>query len=245
MENDIRTETYENLIDINKYFQLDFSKQTIKGNRKFEEFKKQKLNELGKDAKLFHCKNDNIYFYVSKAECEKYDDDTLYYIKKCPLCNNFVCYFCKRNCEMLYSGECCVKSRLNYLFFYVGFESFRWERCLFGPKLTLLFILMPFTNVLMLFLAIALSLFFLLKQKKEKIDNDLFLYGIYFLENKTIHFIFISILFILTYILFGICFFLWHSFLMIILLIISLFTEFYPIKYYLKIIIGGLIDQII
>ena len=83
MENDIRTENYENLIDINKYFQLDFSKQTIKGNRKFEEFKKQKLNELGKDAKLFHCKNDNIYFYVSKAECEmEYDDDNLYYMKK-------------------------------------------------------------------------------------------------------------------------------------------------------------------
>ena len=62
MENDIIFENNENLIDINEYFKLDFPNQNIERNRKFEEFKKQKLNELGKDAKLLFCKNDNIYF---------------------------------------------------------------------------------------------------------------------------------------------------------------------------------------
>ena len=38
------------------------------------------LNKLGKDAKLFHCTNDNIYFYISKKECEI--DDEVYAFKK-------------------------------------------------------------------------------------------------------------------------------------------------------------------
>ena len=67
MENDIK-EGEENLMNINNYFKLDFSGQKLEGYRKFEEFKKQQLIELGKDAKLFHCKTDNIYFYVSKKK---------------------------------------------------------------------------------------------------------------------------------------------------------------------------------
>ena len=88
MENDIRSSNNENLVDINNYFQLDFSEQTLKGNRKFEEFKKQRLNELGKDSKLFHCKHDNIYFYVRKKECEIVDENNRCYFKQCPSCKN-------------------------------------------------------------------------------------------------------------------------------------------------------------
>jgi hypothetical protein len=39
MENDLKSPNYENLIDMNEYFKLDFAEQSIKGNRKFEEFK--------------------------------------------------------------------------------------------------------------------------------------------------------------------------------------------------------------
>ena len=121
MENDIRTENNENLVDINDYFQLDFEREEFKGNRKFEEFKKKKLNELGKDAKLFHCKNDNVLFYVCKKICKTLP---LYY-KQCPSCNNYICYFCGRvtNQPIRESHNCCPKLRLYYLFFYVGFEN--------------------------------------------------------------------------------------------------------------------------
>ena len=112
MENDIRSENFENLIDMNDYFKLDFSKEELKGNRKFEEFKKQRLNELGKDAKLFHCKNDNVLFYVSKSECKTLP----FYFKKCPLCNNHICYFCERNSKQPIerNGNCCPKLSLYY-----------------------------------------------------------------------------------------------------------------------------------
>ena len=112
MENDVK-ENQEYLININKnYFKLDFSKQKLKGNREFEEYKKLKLNELGKDAKLFHCKKDNLYFYVSKIECKTLP----YYFKKCPLCYNYICYFCERNTyeRIGIKGNCSINLALYY-----------------------------------------------------------------------------------------------------------------------------------
>ena len=118
MENDIRNENYENY-----YFQLDFAKEDIKGNRFFEEFKKQRLKELGKDAKLFHCKNDNVLFYVSKAECKINNTNNHYYCKKCPLCKNYICYFCERISHNPREREkCCALSSLYYLFIINNFN---------------------------------------------------------------------------------------------------------------------------
>ena len=45
MENDDRIENERDLVYKNEYFKLDFPEQKIKGNKKFEEFKKIKLNE--------------------------------------------------------------------------------------------------------------------------------------------------------------------------------------------------------
>ena len=123
MENDIGSINNENLVDIKDYFQLDFAEQTIQGNRKFEEFKKQRLNEFGKDAKLFHCKNDNIIFYVSKKACKIDDGHNDYYFKQCPLCKNYICYFCKRIRNYpIGVGRCCALSHLYYIFFIKGFQ---------------------------------------------------------------------------------------------------------------------------
>ncbi len=109
MENDQRSENEENLIDINEYFKLDFPAQKLKGNRQFEEYKIEKINQLGRDAKLFHCNIDHIYFYVSKAQCKILP----YYLKECPLCKNYICYFCERNFTAAeHKGNCCPKLNL-------------------------------------------------------------------------------------------------------------------------------------
>jgi len=92
MENDIRTEKKQNLIDINLYFKLDFPEQNLKGNRKFEEFKNKKLKEYGKDAKLFFCKNDNIYFYVHIDNCEIFP----FFYEQCPLCESYMLFLWKK-----------------------------------------------------------------------------------------------------------------------------------------------------
>jgi len=87
MENDTRLDSLTNEDDI--YFKPDFPKQIINGSINFEKFKKRKLKELGKDAKLFHCKTDNIYFYESEKNCEA----NPYYNKRCPLCKKIYLLF--------------------------------------------------------------------------------------------------------------------------------------------------------
>ena len=241
MENDTRSINNENLIDINDYFKLDFVEQTLKGNRKFEEFKRQKLNELGKNAKLFHCKNDNVYFYVSKEECEI---DPRYY-KQCPSCKNYTCYFCGRITNYplneYYKGGCCAKLRLYYIFFYDGFQylnkDFK-EVCfieIFGIHNC--FILLPFLNFFYLVFNITCSLYFLLRMKDKNLQNNY--YGLYYKHYSDNNYKKIILIFVLTYLLFSICFFLLYSTFIIILLIISLFTKLYPLKYFFGIINGA------
>ena len=62
------------------YFILEYPNQSLKHNKNFKDFKAQKLNELGEDAKLFKCKIDNILFYIQKKDNETFP----YYYKKCP-----------------------------------------------------------------------------------------------------------------------------------------------------------------
>ena len=77
-------------LDIKKeYFKLDYFGQLLEGNNNFNEFKKQKLLKFGDDAKLFKCKFDNLYFYVSNKNCKTFP----FYYKECPLCKNKICYF--------------------------------------------------------------------------------------------------------------------------------------------------------
>ena len=51
-------------------FQLDYSNQSLKENKKFQKWKIQMLKKYGNDAKLFKCKNDNCYFYGSNKEAK-------------------------------------------------------------------------------------------------------------------------------------------------------------------------------
>ena len=48
----------------NDIFKLEYKGQLIKDNVKFKAFKKEKIKKYGSNAKLYHCKNENLYFYV-------------------------------------------------------------------------------------------------------------------------------------------------------------------------------------
>jgi hypothetical protein len=229
MENDIRNENDENLIDRTEYFKLDFSEQIIKGNRNFEEFKKQKLNELGKDAKLFHCKNDNIYFYISKKECEIHDNDNIYYTKNCPKCKNYICYFCEKIDRNYY--DCCAISRIYYVFFINGIEYCEDDEEDIDFIYFLIFDLIPLTKCFLYSLLFFRILFFdiLLKDKKwKKQINDHRTYYWQYLDNRKS----IIYLALITYsISYSICYIIIAFYLNILILIVSLFTKFYVLKY--------------
>ena len=105
------------LIDLKdkNYFRLEYPNQSLKHNKNFEDFKEQKLIELGEDAKLFKCEIDKVLFYIPKKSCETFP----YYYQLCPICNKNICYFCGRNTDSD-KGECCIRKRVYYLFFYNG-----------------------------------------------------------------------------------------------------------------------------
>ena len=207
MENDRRTDIKENLVDIKYYFQLDFPGQKIKGNRKFEEFKKQKLKELGKDAKLFYCKYDYIYFYVHIETCKVYPC----FYEQCPICENYICYFCGRNDEepindIKNKGRCCVGLKLYYLIFY--FDDKEISNADF--IISLIGYFFPFISLIGILLFFVEEFFFRLILKNKKI----FLTEFFLLISFIIHDIYIKI----------------------IILIISLFNNFMPLKLLAKIL---------
>jgi hypothetical protein len=241
MENDIRNENNENLVDMNDYFQLDFAKEDLKGNRKFEEFKKQRLDELGKDAKLFHCKNDNIYFYVNKKECEIDDENNICYFKRCHLCKNYICYFCERirqnpKEDKMYRKYCCVLLNLYYLFFIKGFKYCKdYSQLDYNEKsefkLYLKYTLIPLIKCFWYSIRFFSLLFddLLLKDKKLKkqINNDL-TYQNYLDDGK---YIFIAFCVVVNGITNIICYTIIFYIFDILILIVSLFTKFNPLKY--------------
>ena len=251
MENDIKSPNYENLIDMNEYFKLDFAKENIKGNRKFEEFKKQRLKELGKDAKLFHCKNDNVLFFVSKFECTT----TLpYYYKQCPLCENYVCYFCERNSNAPERRNCCIKLYLYYFIFNKGFastdeiikllEEDHSFLCLFILVIIADFII-PFLYIVIIYLFFFDTLYIGLLLSDKLLSNKNLLpdkkntYGRNIKKNPSFRRVMVILFLISVYpivVLYGII----NAYINIFVFIISLFTKFSPFKYFL----GMMIDSI-
>ena len=219
MENDIKEENEQNLIDIKDYFKMDFPIQKLEGNRQFEEYKKIKLNELGKDAKLLHCKNDNIYFYISKEECK----NNKYHIK-CPLCNEYICYFCGKNdtyqITAIEFANCCFKLKFYYFYFF-GFANIDKS---FNCKFYNILYLLPFSGF-------TFPYFLIVNFAMNVSSPNLFNPGNYYSGINIIMSIFQGFMLSISYFFYDIYF-------KLIALIISLFTKFYPYKYIFGILLG-------
>ena len=240
MENELNLENQEDLINANLYLKLDFPTQNIKGNNKFKEFKNRRLNELGKDAKLFHCKKDNIYFYVEKAICQNLP----YYYQRCPLCRNYICYFCERNrnkaiCEY---GNCCIALHLYYLLFYGAFKKYEADYEIKRYNRFILLGLLPFTGFFNLYLVSINTFFFELLLKEKNTKNTFWLindtYSNYFISLNSLDFI--TLIIFLTGFINSISCFIYYLYMNIFILFISLFTKFKPLKYYIGFILFGI-----
>ena len=217
MENEYNSEIRD------KYFKMDYFGQLLKGNNKFNEFKKQKLLKYGNDAKLFKCKFDNIYFYISNKNCKTFP----FYYKECPLCKNKICYFCSKRVSIggNDNGNCCLKRKLYYLFLYKGFYYFKGLDKVDELKRDdfYLFFILSLIPVFGLFLnIITISGYFCLILQFKNTSKC---YSDHFKEiyccNLILHIL------LLTSILLSIIFFIYDIYFKIILLIFSLIFKFY------------------
>ena len=244
MDNEISQDIKEDLININSnYFKLDFPNQKIENIPLFEKFKKQKLKELGNDSKLFHCKIDNIYFYVSKIDCKT---ESFYY-KQCPLCNKYICYFCQRTTPRAIDNSCCIKLNLYYLFCYKGFEYFDGIKNLDQIKrqdfyIVLIIFFIPFIFLFILFIEATNALAFGLLLKNKKWSHEVrYFYDKYsdYYSRYYHSYAYILKLLIIESICYSICYTIYSIYFNIFILFISLFSNFYPLKYCIGIIING------
>ena len=179
-------------------------------------------------------KKDSIYFYVSKAECKELP----LYFKKCQLCNNYVCYFCGRNTPNDEDSEkCCVQLVLYYKFFYNGFKYFKYIIDRDKPTFyrVLIIELIPVFGLMANIISINLLLFseLLLNAQKKNVEI------ITDYENFLKNFDYLIFIFLLYSLVTAICYAICDIYFKAILLIISLFTKFYPLKYFIGFLIQG------
>ena len=228
MEND--GEEKQSMNNKTIYFKLDYPGQNLKENRIFIDFKK-KIKQRGKDGKIYYCKKDKLYFCVIKENTEINPKYYSYY-QTCPLCNNYICYYCRRiiSPSMRNKGNCCVQLKLDN-YFCLGTQDSIKKIILSNPT----YFIPLFSFFLFYFISVNL-LFFRLILKETKSSNDKLYYS--YLNNH--HGFLIRVIFLLIGFLLTICYTIFDIYFKIIILIISIFTQLYPLKYYIGFMIYGL-----
>ena len=219
-------------------FKFDYIEQNFDNNIKFQNWKNSMIQEYGKDAKLFKCLKDKIYFYSSYKDCISYPC----YRTKCPKCKEYICHFCS------YSGEsenirCCFKKAIGEQLFYYGFKYIKLidkedvEIKKISNNYKLLFTLIPGLNFFLIYAAIMSNCLFQLKLKNAKggeevreIYDDIFFGNILFIIG-----LFAPKLLFIPLIIYNIYF-------VALLILISIPFKFYPLKYLLGFIDGDYYD---
>lgn len=128
-------------------FKTDYKNQKLEDNINFQKFKQTMLSKNDNKGRIFYCKNEDIYFYYNDS---KYP----YYHGICPSCNRQICYFCKKVNKYTYD-LCCYKKRIHYIFSVDAHIFFKFPKCgvhdyNYQPtfKDNLLFAIIPIANLI-------------------------------------------------------------------------------------------------
>ena len=111
-----------NLIDNNSkcsenIFKLDYKDQSLKSNSLFNTWKNKMLLKYGRDAKLFKCKSENLFFYIPYQEYK----NKFFFYGECPSCNTYLCYFCFKKAD----SNCCITIKTYFMFFEDSINSIK------------------------------------------------------------------------------------------------------------------------
>ena len=215
----------------NNVFNLDYCEQNVNDNIEYQKWKKLMLIEYGNNSKEFRCNKNNIIFYSTYNECLKEPP----YKCKCPICDDYICYFCSFHGVDDFCS-CCIKHSFSKSIFYYGpkfvNEPFNKSR---------LFILFPAISTMMIIIFFINSLYIGIIPEKSKTNEkmtqqyvDTGTYG-----EQTIIIILINFIGVLLCIPFIIIYY----YFIILLIIISVPFKLVPLKYYLGVICSDLLTN--
>ena len=190
-------------------FEFDYEGQNLNNNENFINWKKVVLNKLGKNAKLFKCKNHKILFFVTNNEYKKE------YLIKCPK-GHHICYFCGYSGYKITLIFCCIRRSLA--------KAFLNNKDPGNSYLNNLSIFIPGINIFGLFLGFSNILFGRVAIKKSIKNENLNLVSDNKLDIVNTSYIGITVLY-------SICFLLLDIYFLSFLLLISILFKFYPMKY--------------
>ena len=211
---------------ISNIFHYEFEGQKIENNVEFRKYKNAMLAKIGKNAKLFKCKDDKILFYYNYSEYKSYEI-------KCPKCKKYICYFCS-NYNMSYNRICCATRKIYSILKEEGFTFMDINNNdIISDYFILVFI--PFINLAYFIGCLHAGLFYKLKTKNSYKDfgYDNIDYEVAMRAVKDHNFLFLilicmdggfSILLSFTLIIMNI-------YVTILLILISIPFKLYPIRY--------------
>ena len=181
----------------------------------------------GNDAKLFKCKKDKIFYYATLSDCKK----TPLYKIKCPICKSSTCYFCSKDTDYIHdSGKCCLHRRIYCLFLQDAFDIINQE-CNFFYDVLKYFIIPLVSAIYFIGLVSACFFYKLYLANKESNNGYISNYEGRLKKNILIFKLVIAIN-VAFAIMLSIPLFLYDIYFKIFLILISLFSKNYPMKYY-------------
>ena len=210
-------------------FYFEYNNQNMNDNIEYQKWKKLMLKEYGNNSKQFKCNKDKVLFYSSYNDYIKNDC----YKCKCPVCNNYICYFCSFNGDDL---SCCIKNSILKTIFHSGPRSLNES----FDKSNLLF-LIPILNIFTIVLSFFNILYIGLILEKTKNNNKGEIMQYVDLNNGKHSILNIIIILAIDAIL-CIPFILIYNYFIILLLLISIPFKFVPLKYYLGALYENLFD---
>ena len=228
MENDLNIN--DKLISMaeNK-FEIEFLGQNLNKNESFIQWQTEMKKIYGNDAKLFKCKEDKILYYGKFSDCKKIPIFKI----KCPICKRSNCYFCSKHIDdYLDNGKCCLSRRIYCLFFQEAFEFIN------DPHRDDFIHLIPFLSLVLFIGFISACFFYYLKVSRLEPNNigNLENYEERIRYNNFFRFLVIIGINVAFAVSLSIPFFIYDLYFKTFLCIISIFSNYYPLKYYFNLV---------
>jgi len=210
-----------NEFDNKNIFKFDYDGQYLDNNSKYKKWKKLMILNYGKDVKFSKCLKDKIIFINAFIKNRKINDSI--YSESCPICKNFICYFCSYSNKERCWIKCCFRNAFYTKLIYMPSKYVEKDDKLHYQSF---FLLIPGITIIAFFFNLCVLFLCFTATEKSKHNGKGELKESNFINNK----INLLLTFIIGFLI-SIIFLVYNAYITIFLIIFSIPNKFFPIKY--------------